>query len=326
MDDPKSDLLIVILLLIALGIAWVWTGGPSKPMAHQGGLFSAPWPLGKGGNAYTVPSIPLGTGDESNSVNEDTNQNSNNSQTKTSVFDYFFGYRPGTGYVADPSPSPYASYVRLDSGNATNADPKQEYVSIRVSGSLQSSITITGWTLQSSTNSLKVTIGSAAQIPALGDVNTNAPITLGSNSTVYVTTGFSPNGASFRTNECTGYFEQFQDFSPTLPMECPRPRDEMFLFPEKTAGNAECENFINSLRQCTLTVTEIPGKIGSSCQDFILNNLSYNGCILKHKNDPNFYRDEWRVFLNRNQELWSNSHDRILLLDENGKLVSAVSY
>ncbi|MES2134712.1 MAG: hypothetical protein V4449_00520 [Patescibacteria group bacterium] len=327
MGNAKSDFMIVILLVIALGIAWVMTGGPSNPMTHQGGLFSAPWPLGDGGNAYTVPTIPLESGSvSSNNEVAPTAPTNSTTKSKTTVFDYFFGYRPGVGAVADPSASPYASYVRLERGNAENTDPKKEYVTIRTSGSLQNSVTITGWALQSTTNNLHVVIGSAAQIPSLGGLNTDTPITLGSDSVVSITTGRSPNGASFRLNMCTGYFEQFQDFSPSLPQECPRPRDEMYLFPEKTAGNAECENFINTLNQCTLTVTEIPGKIGNSCQDFVLTNLSYNGCIAKHRNDPDFYHNEWRVFLGRDQELWNNSHDRILLLDENGKLVSVVSY
>jgi len=326
MGDAKGDLLVVIFLLIALGVAWVWTGGPQNVMSHQGGLFSAPWPLGKGGNAYTVPTFSLESGEESGSQSANELQSSNASESKPSVFDSFFGYRPGIGYASDPSPSPYASHVRLDRGSATTQDPKKEYVSIRVSSSLQGNITITGWALQSSTNTTKVVIGPAASIPASGNLSTNAPITLGASGTIHVTTGRSPNGLSFRANKCTGYFEQFQDFSPSLPIECPRPRDEMYLFPEKTAGNAECEKFINTLRQCTLTVTEIPANVGSSCQDFILTDLSYNGCVMKHKNDLDFYRNEWWVFLSRDQELWNNNHDRILLLDENGKLVSAVSY
>lgn len=325
MGDARSDLMVVLLLLVALGVAWVWTGGPSNAMSRQGGLFSAPWPLGDNGNAYTVPTVPLESGEASGNANVDTTGNAS-VQPKTSVFDSFFGYRPGVGYASDPSPSPYAAHVRLDSSGATAQDSQKEYVTIRVSSSLQNSITITGWALQSSTNITKVVIGSAASIPALGNMNTETPITLGAYGTVHVTTGRSPNGTSFRLNECTGYFEQFQDFSPSLPMECPRPRDEMFLFPEKTAGNATCESFINTLRQCSLTVTEIPVNIGSSCQDFVLNNLSYSGCVAKHRSDPDFYRNEWRVFLGRDQELWNNNHDRILLLDENGKLVAAVSY
>ena len=324
MGNARGDLLLVILLLIALGIAWVMTGGPGKPMARQGALFSAPWPLGNNGNAYKVPSVPLGTGASSGETPVSSAPTPNN--TKTSTFDSFFGYRPGVGNTTDPSASPYAEFVRLDRGNATNQDPKNEYISIRVSGSPQNNLILTGWTLQSSTNSTKVVIGSAAQTPSLGNINTDTSISVNSGATIYVTTGRSPNGSSFRVNQCTGYFEQFQDFSPALPQDCPRPRDEMYLFPEKTAGNAECETFINTLRQCTLTVTEIPGKIGNNCQDFVLNNLSYNGCVIKHRNDAGFYRNEWRVFLGRDQELWGNNHDRILLLDENGKLVSSVSY
>ncbi|MES2014803.1 MAG: hypothetical protein V4437_03260 [Patescibacteria group bacterium] len=328
MGGARNDLLIVVLLIIAIGVAWIWAGGPSLPIAHQGGLFSAPWPLGAGGNAYTVPLIPLATEEASTDANAATSgtNTSTQSQSKASMLDYFLGYRPGSlGQVVDPAASPYASSIRLENSGATNSDAKNEYVTIRT-GTLKNNITITGWTLESTTSNLKMVIGSAAQIPSLGNINSETPVTLDSDSTVIVTTGRSPNGASFRLNECTGYFAQFQEFSPRLAQDCPRPTDEMLRYPEKTAGNDLCENFVRGLRQCTLTVTAIPGNIGSSCQDFVLTNLSYNGCITAHKNDPDFYRDEWRVFLNRDQELWKNTHDRILLLDENGKLVASTSY
>lgn len=330
MGSAKGDLMVVILLLIALGIGWYATGGPSRPISHSGGLFSAPWPIGNGGNAYVVPQVPLPTDEDfaraqAEADNYTPSEGSTNNSS-ASIFDRFLGYRPGFSTSPDPATSPYASQIRLSSNGATASDPRQEYITISTQGSISSGITITGWSLESASSHLKVTIGSAASVPALGNLNTEAPVTITSGSVVYVTTGPSPSGSSFRTNKCTGYFEQFQDFTPRLATECPRPQDEMLLYPAQTANNPACESYVKGLQQCTLTVNAIPGNLGTSCQDFILNNLSYNGCIMAHKNDPDFSKNEWRIFINRQQELWKNTHDRILLLDENGKLVASVSY
>jgi hypothetical protein len=125
---------------------------------------------------------------------------------------------------------------------------------------------------------------------------------------------------------CTEYFEQFQDYTPSLQSDCPDPEEEALKNPQKTAGNTECIDFIDRLRSCELYTQTIPGSLGASCQSFIQNDLSYNGCVTAHRNDPDFYQNEWRVFLNRQQELWGNTHDQVRLLDENGNLIASVSY
>jgi hypothetical protein len=82
---------------------------------------------------------------------------------------------------------------------------------------------------------------------------------------------------------------------------------------------------VRDLAQCSVTVSAIPQNVGAACQDFILNTLSYNGCVTDHRSDPDFYKNEWRVYLNQSHELWG-SVDRIVLRDENGKVVSTLNY
>ncbi len=316
------DLLLFIGFLIVLGIAWFVTGGPARSISHQGWFLSAPSPLGNAQD-YNIPHVPL-----PNAETESQNNTTPPPQTNpvASIWDYFFNYRVGLGAAPTPGTSSYAQNVYFQQGNSMSADPTAEYVIIRTSPNLKTNLTITGWTVESAATGAKATIGNAAVIPYLGQVNSEGPISIGPNTSVYLTTGHSPNGTSFRLNECTGYFEQFQHFTPSLQRDCPRPEDELLRHPQTLAGNDTCDTFIRSIPQCTLTLTAIPGNVGSGCQDFILNDLSYSGCITAHKNDPNFYRSEWRVFLERDQELWKNTHDVIRLLDENGKLVGQVSY
>ncbi|MBI3573997.1 hypothetical protein HY090_03020 [Candidatus Kaiserbacteria bacterium] len=318
------DFLLFIFFLVALGVAWFLTGGPGHSISHEGWFLSPPSPLGNG-QGYNVPNFSFDTTVNSNPSSGNIQQQEAPTPTQ-SVWNYFFNYRVGLGESPRPDASPYASMVRFSANAAKSSDPATEYVTIQTSSDLKTNLTITGWTLESGTTGIKTQIGNAAQIPFLGQVNIESPVSVGPTSTVIVTTGHSPNGTSFELNECTGYFSQFQKFTPNLRQECPKPEDELLRYPQNLAGNELCYNFVRNIRQCVLTWTEIPGNIGDACQNFILNTLSYNGCITAHKDDPDFYRREWRMFLNRDQELWRNTHDIIRLLDENGKLIGEASY
>lgn len=313
--------LFFIIFLVALGGLWVATGGPARTISHGSPFLKPP----------TTPGVALnGNITTGGSIVEDTNYSSGSGSSNaggnsSSLLDYFFNFRSGSTSGAQAT-SPYASQIRLSRGTADSADPQSEYIMISTSRDLEKPITITGWALQSQINGIKAPIGSGAQIPISGQVNNDTPITLGPDNTVYVTTGRSPNGGSFRTNMCTGYFEQYQDYSPRLRNDCPDPRDEALRHPEKTAGNTECIDFVDRLHSCELFTDTIPSSVGSGCQNFIQNDLTYNGCVSAHRNDPDFYANEWRVYLNRQQELWQNNHDQIRLLDENGNLIASLSY
>jgi hypothetical protein len=45
-----------------------------------------------------------------------------------------------------------------------------------------------------------------------------------------------------------------------------------------------------------------------------------------HKNDEDFYDDEWRIYLGRGEELWKNRRETIILKDQAGKIIKEVSY
>jgi len=316
-----GTLIMFLLFLFLLGGVWLYTGGPEQSQG-EGAFLNPSWPFGGGGTYGQVPGFAPGgfTQGDGNGIGE--NQDAGLPQQQFSFLDFFYGFR-GNSPVKD---SPYAGMVTLETGNARSSDPKQEYITLRTSYNLEKSITLSGWSLHEDAGDIKVTIGQAAQIPFLGQVNVDSPITLPANSIVYITTGRSPNGTSFRANECTGYFEQFQDFYPSLSIDCPDPENEILINPSAVAGDSECLTYIQNAPRCILAVNALPPSIHSSCQNFILNQLSYNGCINAHKNEPTFYRNEWRVFLNRDQEVWKNQNERIRLLDENGKVVDSIGY
>jgi hypothetical protein len=328
MRQPRGEatamgtLIMFLIFLIILGALWLYSGGPERADG-QGPFLVPPWLWGTGGGSYTVPGIQnIGEGTGSSGGSGAGTSEPQPTEETPSFFDTFFGFR-GTSEKLD---SPYAGLVALERGTATASNPDSEYVIIKTAYSLDRSITISDWTLEEDANTLSVKIGQASEAPFLGQVNVGTPITLPANSRVYVITGRSPNGFSFRLNQCTGYFEQFQNFYPSLPLECPDPEDELVRRSEVFSGNAACINYVKQLPRCYLSVNNLPQEIGNLCQSFVTNELSYNGCLNAHKNEPGFYKNEWRVFLNRDQEIWVNQYERIRLLDENGKTVSVISY
>jgi hypothetical protein len=310
-----GTLIVFILFLIFLGFLWVMTGGPQRPISHTGPFLKPP----------QAPGVELGSGAVRGATFEaDTVQIREVEAEATSLFEYFFNSSPGNSSVA--TDSPYAEFIEISDRGAEESDPNKEYVVIETNRSLTKNITLTGWTLESRASGIRAPIGGAAQIPLLGGVTSETPISIGPESRVYVTTGRSPNGASFRINTCAGYFEQYQDFEPSIDTECPTPEDEALAMPEKVGTNVACIDFIETLDTCSIFTGNIPSETGSQCRDFVQNDLTYNGCINRHRNDPDFYENEWRVFLNRPKGFWNNTHDQIRLYDESGKLVASITY
>lgn len=312
MKQPRGEtsalgtLFTFILLIAALGVLWVYSGGPERSAYEQGPFLTMP----------SVPTVPITQGVATGGTNAPP------ADPGKTLRDYFYDFGSPTAGVER---SPYADYVSIDRGEPQNADPKREYVILDVSSNAQSSVTITGWSLVGSSG-INAKIGQAAQLAVSGQVNSEAPITVLPGGRVYITTGRAPSGSSFRINMCSGYLEQFQDYYPSLRLDCPRPTEEMLKYPSGIAGNRACIEFIERLTSCRLYTDPVPGNIGSECQNFVLNQLSYNGCINNHKNDTGFYKNEWRVFLSRDQELWQSKYERIRLLDENGKVIDQISY
>ncbi len=305
--NAKRDLLIVVLLMVALGVAWYYTGGATNEAARSGPFFSFSRDQEYTLPVFTVPSVPrIKSGDSP----EDT--------PSVSTITNYLG-------TFNEERSPYAEYVSLEESGARFGAP-DEYLTIRTAFNMPNRITITGWRIESTATGYGATIPEAAELPFLGSVNVATPVSLAANQVVYLVTARSPNGTSFRTNVCTGYFEQFQDFEPRLRLECPSPTEEADRYFAFGTLNDECYDILETLGRCTFNVQSIPFSAGTQCEQFIHNELSYNGCINRHKNEPKFYKDTWYLYIGRDQELWRSRSERIRLLDENGKVVDVVSY
>ncbi len=217
--------------------------------------------------------------------------------------------------------SPFKGIVTIGyTSGRYETDPQKEYIELTASYNNKSPVRITGWTLVGK-KGLDISIGQGSILAYSSQVNPQTDIYLNPGDRAYVITGQSQIGTSFKINKCTGYFTQFQTFYPYLSTDCPRPEDE------DSAANLDdqCLNYLDTLPSCRLQIS-IPPALSSQCQTYINNNVNYSKCVDFHKNDSDFYKSEWRIYLNRTEKLWKSERETIILKDENGKTIDSVSY
>lgn len=237
--------------------------------------------------------------------------------------------------------SVYKDDITFSQAAASRINEHEQYVRIRATRSNAQGINISGWKLKSLVTGRTATIGRGATLPdGIARKNANDAVILGPGEEAIVTSGGS--FGSFLINKCTGYFETFGDFTPSLPRECPLLEDEDLpafgITPALLTGQedderddkeeddeyGECIDAIEDVYRCEHGTP--PRTIVRSCRDFIRDYSTYDQCVALHKYDNDFYGDQWRVFLGSRDELWLRSHEIIVLLDQYGKTVDVVKY
>lgn len=289
MRDPLDDVKWIAAIMILLWFVWFFTGGPAR-QSSQGGLF-------------IKPPAPLDSGETYGSFSSAQNDISRLSQLDLSFF---------------------KDQIFLRNINKGKEEiPDKEYIEIKASGRNEKPVFVTGWTLQNAAGN-KIQIGNASPLPYLSRINQENPLFLGANESAYLVTGRSPIGVSFRVNSCSGYLEQFQNFSPPLSLSCPSPLDGI----DTSALNLDqtCVDYINRTPRCTANTGSLPGNLSSSCMSFINSQINYNSCVDTHKNDSTFYKPEWRLFLKQSSEFLNNTKESVRLIDHGGKLVDLMTY
>lgn len=233
--------------------------------------------------------------------------------------------------------SPVEGRVEIRSSNAKSTDPNEEYLVLEAPSNSETELDLTGWQLRSAVTGNAAFIGYSTRLPQTGIVNAAKPLALPPGGRVIVVTGTSPIGTSFRINKCIGYFEEFQDFTPSLSRSCPQPEAEFRRYADvpTTSVNSEsdaydlCLAFVEGLSQCTMyhpRLRDEGPELHSSCVRFLETYLNYPGCVAAHQHDADFYQNEWRVYLGERRELWRDRRETILLLDAQGRTVDTYTY
>jgi hypothetical protein len=178
-----GDGLFFILGLIFFFILWMVSGGPTKPISFSGPFITPITNVGQTQSGYG-PQVPGGTISAA-----------------------------GVSVGAIAKTSPYAGEVSLShyvSGTG-GTDPSQEYITMQTSVSNAQPVSISGWHLVSTASGMNVTIPDGVPILTLGTV-TLQPILVQPNSTVTVTTGYSPVNVSYQENLCTNFLPNQQNY------------------------------------------------------------------------------------------------------------------
>jgi hypothetical protein len=306
--------------LVGLGFLWFFTGGPQRETAHQGQFLRPLAPVGTGeayGNYYTgkpynqksVLDLP----DEPEVVIKKAEEAVQN----------FFEQRKEAERIH--SNSMIAETIYFDGvAGAKNTSPDTEYIRIVASPDVKGTIPLSGLSLKSVALGTGAIIPQAANLPLSGVTVTKTNVSLPANGRALITTGRSPLGTSFRVNICTGYLDQFQDYTPTLIKECPNPSDELRMF--GPGNEQECADFVAGLPRCRAFQGPLPSTLSNSCKTFIAERLTYNGCVFNHETDSNFFKNEWRLFLDKTKEAWAAKNEIIKLIDARAKIIDAITY
>lgn len=220
--------------------------------------------------------------------------------------------------------SPYFGQIKIYSVSYSSSETTPS--EIKINSDFQNknkSINISGWKIKSNLRELEIPKAINIYEPSGSSQETDIYFESGNNMNIYSNT--SAIGKNFRLNKCIGYLENFYKFTPPLSLNCP----PIYSREEISTYAGYCQNYIMSIGSCKLPdinyYNSIPGTDqGNACRQF-LNSISYNNCFQKHKNDNDFLSKEFRIWVNQNT-LLDPQHDRLLLFDENGLLVSEYIY
>ena len=308
----RSDVLFIVFLIVGISAIWFLTGGPQKTDTKN--LFLQPGTYSGTTATIGVPSVDLGVGgfdrEETDVVTQEV------AEVRTEL----------ESLRTLPS-SPYAGKVQIVSAwEASQTLARNEYITIRAKATNTERIIITGFRLESAISGKSAYIASGSEIYQPG-VGGGSAIFLDPGDEAIISTSRSPVGTSFRINSCTGYLSQFQQFTPSLPSECPAPEREAAGEDRAIYTDNSCMNYLQSMQICTIDVNPpLPPTLSNTCRDFIQSRVTYKGCISKHVTDSDFKKRQWRVYLGYDTELWRDKREVIALIDAQGRLIDSTTY
>ncbi|HBT81719.1 hypothetical protein A2757_03675 [Candidatus Giovannonibacteria bacterium RIFCSPHIGHO2_01_FULL_48_47] len=215
-----------------------------------------------------------------------------------------------------PLPTPIVpispGQLNLLSSGGTRLELEREHIQISAPNLNKIKVVITGLILKNRNN----------ETIEVGRDEFGSAIFLNPGERAVIATGESPRGFNFKVNKCSGYLAQNKTYYPDLPFSCPR-LDELAKFKNL---KEKCQIFVERIAYCTSPTINFSSGIDDECSQFVAEHANYTGCVKDFKNDADFDQKEWRIFMGRESEFWSNRHDSVRIFDQAGNLISEVSY
>ncbi len=218
--------------------------------------------------------------------------------------------------------SPFASKIYFFDyiDGVKSLDYSQETLIILVRDTINEKIDLKNWKIFD----YKKNIAYDLEAITTGE-ETSIPFIVSGGHSIFVNSGRSPVGHSFRVNKCSGFLTQFHRFYPQIKVDCPESRDITVDYGQVPFGDDVCFREITKLKKCE-TPVEIPSNISYQCRNLLENQISEKGCTDLYKDDDDFYTKEWRSFLGIENEIWPEKNGVIILFDGENKLVSTMIY
>lgn len=217
-----------------------------------------------------------------------------------------------------PGASPYRGKIEMTTvrGRETTADKEQ--VTLRNKSTVDT-ITVTGFRIENSRGG-SVAIPTASELPGVAvAAAATDPIRLRPGEQVIINFGTQERQMNFRENLCTGYFDQYSKFSPSLAHRCPRLDPKEF-----PALSDRCIKQLGSVSSCRIPKLEL--FTDSACADFAQAHFNYAGCVKDYREKADFYGTRWLVWLQREGDFFRNVIERVTLKDQDGKVVDEFEY
>jgi len=298
--------------LIIIGVIWFWRGGTEFQSSHE---------------PYIKPLAPLNTGETYGNIYLSHDSKSQTLDLPENPIKTLRNFFRGSSASSTETVRISFSRVFLIDGTAgtKTVEPQEEYVRILANHENALEHRLSGLTLTGASYSIKEIIPQAIEGFVLGSSTLKKiDVSMPPEGRAIITSGKSPVGASFRVNVCSAYLGQFQKFVPELRQDCPNPSDELKKY--GPYDDVVCRSFVDKLPACQSFDGSFPSNVSASCKKFVTEKLSYNSCFERHSKDTDFYKNEWRLFLGSEKDLWNSKQDIIKLLDSKGTIMDAVTY
>lgn len=139
---------------------------------------------------------------------------------------------------------------------------------------------------------------------------------------VVISVGKQSKNMNFRENMCTGYFDETAQFSPGLSRRCPSTDT-------RTLRNLsdQCIRVISGIGRCrTGPLPEFVDPTRPECMEYIVQNFNYAGCVANYKSRPDFYNNQWLVWMQRTIPFFNKRFETVTLKDQQGRVVDEHTY
>ena len=300
------------LLIVVGGAIWFLSSGSALFNSTPAEKISVSQPVKTQSN-----SAPAASSNSNSNSNSNSAANSGQPAQSQEISD---GSIP-VGYTRAQL-SPYFQKIRISSAYYSSFSGYPSQIQLYSSLPKDANVNITGWKIKSN-NGREIIIPQAVNLYDLSGFLFDSNIILSSNGYVSIYGNMSVINRNLRLNKCIGYLENDYDFIPQLPRNCPMPSRS-----ETQYLSGQCQSYVYSLGNCQLPdvsfYNSLPGNDdGNACRVF-LSNINYYSCIKEHRNDLDFYLNDWRVWINKN--ILDTQHDAVKLFDNEGLFVDQYVY